>query len=54
MREQLVNHDKRVKHLDHEQISSLLNRIIRFLETSEKASIKTYIYNNPIELISVQ
>ena len=53
MREQLVNHDKRVKHLDHSQIVALLKRITTFLETSEKTTSKTYIYNSPLELVAV-
>jgi hypothetical protein len=35
-------------------MNALLIKIITFLETSEKASIKTYIYNNPTELVAVQ
>ncbi len=54
MREQLINHDKRVKHLDHSQIVALLTRITTFLTTSEKSTSKTYIYNSPLELVAVQ
>ncbi len=54
MREQLINHDKRVKHLDHSQIIALLGRITKFLETTEKSTSKTYIYNSPLELVAVQ
>ena len=53
MREQLVNHDKRVKHLGYSEINALLSKLVTFLDSSDKKTMKTYIYNNQIELIAV-
>lgn len=54
LREQLVNHDKKVKTLGYVEINQLLTQLIEFFEGSAKSTVKTYFYNNQTDQITAQ